>query len=179
MNFDYEAWLQQAQDRLEELYRQRDAIESEIADLQRGIEGFTPLVRKFPPWDRHVAESIGITSAVTKVFSDEPGRCYSATQVRDELLKRGVKLDQKNPLATIHQIISRLEERRTIKAHNFDGRRLHYFPQKDEAFPPRVVYDSLPGPSPRALASFPEPKTPKPVSAAEVLFGRGKKDSKK
>jgi DNA-binding transcriptional MerR regulator len=124
MTFDYEAWLKQAQDRLEFLYQQRSEIDKEIADLQHGIEEFTPLVKKYPPWARVMSQ--GITAAITQVFEDNPNKCYGPTDIRDELLKRKISLDQKNPLATIHQIISRLEERGFIKPMNNNGRRLYY-----------------------------------------------------
>lgn len=124
MTFDYESWLKQAQERLEALYEHRAQLDREIADLQRGIEGFTPLVKKYPPWDH--AESRGITDAVVQVFKDNPGQCYGPTDVRDELLERKVKLTQQNPLATIHQILSRLENRGFIKPMNQSGRRLYY-----------------------------------------------------
>jgi hypothetical protein len=124
MAFDYESWLRQAQDRLESLYQQRAAIDEEIAGLQRGIEGFSPLVKKPAPWE---GDTIGITEAVTRVFTDSPNQCFSPTAVRDALLLRAdVKLKQQNPLATIHQIIARLAARGVIKASMHDGRTLYY-----------------------------------------------------
>jgi hypothetical protein len=122
---NYKAWLDRAQNRLEDLYRQREELNKEIAALQRAIEGCTPLVGRYPPWSREM--SVGITKAVTQVFKNSPGTCYGPTQIRDMLVQKGVRLGQQNPLATIHQIISRLEERRIITALNTDGRRTYYY----------------------------------------------------
>ena len=126
MRFDYKSWLQQAQGRLEELYRKRAAIDEEIAALQRGIEGFSPLVKEASPWNQ---DAIGITEAVAGVFKRSPARCYSPTDIRDALVSDGMKLTQQNPLATIHQIISRLDARGVIKPFSKDGRTLHYYPE--------------------------------------------------
>jgi len=138
MTFDYESWLKQAQDQLEALYQKRLEIDREIADLQRGIEAFTPLVKKYPPWDS--VASKGITQAIKQVFTDHPNKCFSPTAIRDELIARKAKLEQQNPLATIHQIISRLEDRGFIKPLNSDGRRLHYYlPPEPSKVPPGAV----------------------------------------
>lgn len=45
MAFSYEKWIQQAKSRLELLYQQRERINTEITMLERGIDGFTPLVK--------------------------------------------------------------------------------------------------------------------------------------
>jgi hypothetical protein len=124
MTLDYEAWLKQAQDRLEALYEQRGAIDDEIAALQRGIEGFSPLVRKYAPWSQ---ETVGITESVTQVFKDSPKQMLSPRHVRDCLLSKGIQLTQQNPLATIHQTISRLVARGVIKGYTVDGRMLYYY----------------------------------------------------
>lgn len=125
MTFDYESWLKQAQDQLDVLYQQRAAIDEEIAALQRGIEGFSPLVKKASPWSAWNADVLGITDAVKLVFTAESHRCFSPTSIRDVLVEKEVKLTQQNPLATIHQIISRLLERGFIKTVNIDGRTLY------------------------------------------------------
>ncbi len=103
MAFDYEAWLKTAQERLEVLRRQRDAIESEITLLENGIRGFVPLLNQPTRWDE-----AGITDAVRAVFKAHPAKVFSPTAVRDELQTRGIPLTQKNPMAAIHQTLARL-----------------------------------------------------------------------
>ncbi len=108
MSFDYEGWLKTAQDRLETLYEQKAALESEISALEAGIKGFAPLVNQPALWR---GPEVGITEAVSDVLKSTSSRAFSALEVREELLNRGVSLDQKNPLATIYQVLARLAER--------------------------------------------------------------------
>jgi hypothetical protein len=117
MNFDYESWLKTAQDRLEFLYQQKVAIENEITQLEAGIKGFAPLVNQPSLWQ---GPGVGITDAITNVMKSKPSRLFSATEVRDEIVRLGVSLEQKNPMATIHQVLARLVERGavTITAHD-------------------------------------------------------------
>jgi len=105
MTFDYEAWLKAAQDRLETLYQQKAAIENEISALEHGIRGFAPLVNQPSLW---FGPEAGITDAVRAVLKTDPSRVFTATEVRNELVKRGILLKQQNPMATIHQVLARL-----------------------------------------------------------------------
>ena len=123
MSFDYEGWLKTAKQRLEDLYQQREQIDREIAALQRGIEGFSPLVKKEAPWQ---GESVGMTEAVMKVFTDNPAQLMTPVQIRDAMLAGGVQLKQENPLANIHQTISRLIARGFVKPYMLDGRTLYH-----------------------------------------------------
>ena len=123
MSFDYEGWLKGAQDRLETLYQQKTAIESEISLLERGIKGFAPLVNQPTLW--YGPES-GITEAVRAVLKSDPSRLYSAPEIRDELIRRGVALNQQNPMATIHQVLARLVSKGTAKIYPLEPGRNHY-----------------------------------------------------
>jgi hypothetical protein len=120
MNFDYDVWIQQAKDRLGLLYDQRDAISNEIAALERGIEGFQPLAKA--AW---IGPDAGITESIRKVVSGEPCRCFSPVEIRNELLVQGVKLTQKNSMATIHQVLSRLVEKGIVKVQISKGKNLY------------------------------------------------------
>jgi len=117
MNFDYEVWIKQAKDRLALLYEQRDAITNEIAALERGIEGFQPLAKS--AW---IGPSAGITESIRKVLSSEPHRLFSPVGIRDELLVQGVFLKQKNAMATIHQVLSRLVDKDLVKVRLYNGK---------------------------------------------------------
>jgi hypothetical protein len=116
-SFDYESWINQARERLGLLYEQRDAITNEIAALERGIEGFLPLAKS--AW---IGPSAGITESVRKILSTAPSRVFAPTEIRDQLLAQGVKLEQKNSMATIHQVLSRLVKSDLIKVDIDNGK---------------------------------------------------------
>jgi len=111
MAFDYTAWLKTAQDRLEFLKAQRAAIDLEISKLEEGIRGFAPLTADMGAWS---GPNAGITDAIRQLFRNNPKRLFAHTEIRDELLTRGVHLDQRNPMAAIHQIVRRLHEKGEI-----------------------------------------------------------------
>jgi hypothetical protein len=123
MTFDYETFVKEAQDRLEKLYEQKVAIEQEIGALEGAIQGFGPLLQKPYRW---LGTDTGITEAITAVFKVDPSRLFSPPEIRDELLRRGVSLEQKNPMATIHQILARLVERGAVMVISTDAGRNHY-----------------------------------------------------
>jgi hypothetical protein len=102
-------FLKTAQGRLETLYEQKALIEKEIEALKIGTRFFAGFAREPGQW---INPGIGITEAITELFKSNPTRCFTAPLIRDELLKRGIPLKQKNPLATIHQVIARLIERK-------------------------------------------------------------------
>jgi hypothetical protein len=123
MNFDYEGWLAKAQARLEILYQQKSAIESEISHLESGIKGFAPLVSK--PAILYGGYDLGITEAIKAFFRKDESRLYSAVDIRDGLLESGFPLTQKNPLSTIYQVLSRLAEQGAIIPHDRDGKTMY------------------------------------------------------
>lgn len=120
MSFDYDVWIKQAKDRLALLYDQRDAISNEIAALERGIEGFQPLAKS--AW---IGPDAGITESIRKVVSSEAHRLFSPIEIRKELLLQGVRLAQKNSMATIHQVLSRLVEKGVVKVQISKGKNLY------------------------------------------------------
>jgi len=160
MTLDYKSWLKQAQDRLEELYEKRAAIDEEIAALQRGIEGFAPLVNESAPWRYEV---VGMTESITQVFKESPNTCFRPTDIRDALVANGVALTQQNPMATIHQTISRLVARKVIESTESDGRTLYYFDASKQALG----------------ASRPKPTMPPPGSTAAEIMRQMSKNPKK
>jgi hypothetical protein len=117
MNFDYDSWIQQAKERLELLYAQKTSIENEITALEQGIEGFLPLTKE--AW---LGPTAGITESVVKVLSGDPHRVFSAVEIRSELLNKGLNLEQKNPMATIHQVLSRLIQRGWLRTEIDKGK---------------------------------------------------------
>jgi hypothetical protein len=119
MTFDYDSWLRAVRDRLEVLYREKVAIEDEISKLERGIEGFVPLA---PSASAIRWPAKGVTEATRVVLKGDPNGIFSPTQIRDELLGHGVPLRQKNPMATIHQVLARLVQNGEVTVHIFNGK---------------------------------------------------------
>jgi hypothetical protein len=75
-----------------------------------------PLVNQPALW---YGPDAGITGAVRAVLKSDTTRIFTPTEIRDALLKRGVPLTLQNPMASIHQVLSRLVEKGTarISAH--------------------------------------------------------------
>jgi len=123
MTFDYEGWLKAAQGRLENLYEQKAAIESEISKLEKAIQGFMPLVKQPSKW---FGPAAGLTDGVREVFKSAPARHFTAIDIRNELVRRGMTLKQKNPMASIHQILSRLVDDGKVEIHTHEPGRNRY-----------------------------------------------------
>ena len=120
VKLDYHGWLKVARDRIEALKAQRAGLESELAALEQSVQAFENLVDG--KWTRIDS---GLTDAIRGILSSQRGAPLSALRIRDELLKRGLPLDQKNPMAAIHQILARLVKRGVAQAiPGPDGRTL-------------------------------------------------------
>jgi hypothetical protein len=119
MKFDYDGFLKTAHARLETLYEQKGAIEKEINALKNGVLFFAAFAKEPTKW---IDPGVGITEAITELFKSSDTRCFTAPLIRDELLKRSIPLKQKNPLATIHQVIARLIQRGLIEVITDGGR---------------------------------------------------------
>jgi hypothetical protein len=104
MAFDYQSWIGQAKDRLAQLKQQRAAIDTEISKLERILGEVAPLTEEAMAW---AGPDASLTESIRQIFKED-ARCWSPTAIRDELLNRGVRLGQQNPMATIHQILARL-----------------------------------------------------------------------
>jgi hypothetical protein len=120
VKLDYHGWLKVAKDRIEVLKAQRTALDAELAALEQSVRAFENLVDG--KWTRIDS---GLTDAIRGILSNHKGEPLSALRIRDELLNRGLPLDQKNPMAAIHQILARLVKRGVAKAiPGTDGRTL-------------------------------------------------------
>lgn len=103
VKLDYDGWLKAARDRIEALKSQRVAIDAELAALEQSVSAFETLANsKWTPPDS------GLTEAIRNVLASQSGENLSATQIRDAVSRRGLILNQKNPLAAIHQTLARL-----------------------------------------------------------------------
>lgn len=60
----------------------------------------------------------GLSDAIREIlqasFAERPTWGYTPMGIRDRLLERGFKLDQKNPMAVIHTTLKRLEDQGEI-----------------------------------------------------------------
>jgi hypothetical protein len=112
MKFDYAGFLKKANARMEKLLEQKAEIDKEIGALELAILGFAPMANQPIPWRN---PHVGLTETIVAIFKSSPNRIYAPPVVRDELLRRKVPLKQKNPLATIHQILARLADRKVIR----------------------------------------------------------------
>jgi hypothetical protein len=118
MAFDYQSWIKAAEDRLVQLRQQRTTIDDEIVKLETALKGFAPLVDAPSTWE---GPDAGLTDSMRQIFKDD-ARFWSPTELRDELLNRGVKLEQQNPMASIHQIITRLVKQDLIRPVDIAGK---------------------------------------------------------
>jgi sugar-specific transcriptional regulator TrmB len=121
MALDYKEWLKKAEDRLKELKQEREKIEDEISKLENGIKAFSPLVE-----DSSEARSEpGLTDSIRQLFIESNRSPLAPTGIRDELMRRGVVLIQNNPLAAIHQTLSRLEDKGFIEPVPYQGKKYY------------------------------------------------------
>ncbi len=138
MTFNYEGWLKAAQGRLENLYQQKTSIEYEISKLEQAIKGFAPLVKNPSKW---FGPQTGITDGVRTVLKSDPNRVFTAIEIRGELAMRGVKLAQKNPMATIHQVLARLVDAGEAAVVTHEPGRNRYKWKDDLTEPKKVSRD--------------------------------------
>lgn len=131
--YDYKGWLKNAEDRLDALKKLRAAldeqsaainqkiakIEGELKALEEGIAAFGPLAKSpgveiFGGWidsSVFVNPDSSLTDAVRSILASALFTPHAPTAIRDELLRQGRTLEQDNPMAVIHQILSRLVAR--------------------------------------------------------------------
>jgi uncharacterized coiled-coil DUF342 family protein len=110
---DYRAALDAAAKELENVTRQRDALNVRMMQLQGTIRGLQALITHTNQAD-HAAqvelESIQLADAIMTVLRSM-GRPMKAMEIRDALAQMGFDLDRfVNPLAAIHNAIKRLAE---------------------------------------------------------------------
>jgi hypothetical protein len=197
--------LESAHAELEALVEQRNELEKKINAVTKTIDILEPFYHgddlgKYPRAEElmqllEFKDEVGITPAIEQVLRTQPKTELTPIQVRDQLVASGFILSPNNPMASVHQILKRLVARngQFVSRRDEDGNTLYSF---DPAMPPAVrrglmrlrVSDggpAAPTPSPRALASLPEPKTQKPVpvgqgalaaahKAAQAIYEEGK-----
>lgn len=110
---DLSALLQKKEsleDRLQEVI-ERIATVREAAWSMRDLSGIDP-DKEYPHlFNFEATPDVGFTDAIREVFRANQGLVLTPVGVRNKLKERGFKLDNyKNPLASIHTILKRLEK---------------------------------------------------------------------
>jgi len=127
-NLDYKDILNRSARELSELIEQREELDDIREKLAQRINGLRDLVFALSnvlnqdPYKTHpevfpelIEPETGFTDAVREVLTDE---YQSPVDIRDELKRRRYNLEKyRNPLAAIHQILSRLESSGEVKKH--------------------------------------------------------------
>jgi len=112
--------LETARHTRDELIQKRTAIDRELMQQSRVIAAVSELLGET------IDSDIGITEATLMVIrgASEP---MAPTQVRDELRKVGYDIDSfSNPMASLHQVLKRLEEKGEIWAEKTqDGKKAY------------------------------------------------------
>ena len=111
----FEKALRISQQRRNELTHQRSVIEQELAQQSRAIAALAELLGETMESD------IGLTGA-TLLIVRTASQPIAPTEVRDELKKIGYDMDGlSNPMASLHQILKRLEEKGEIEEAPVDS----------------------------------------------------------
>jgi hypothetical protein len=112
--------LETARRTRDELIKKRTEIDRELMQQSRVIAAVSEILGETADSD------IGITEATLVVIrgADEP---MAPTQVRDELRRIGYDIDSfSNPMASLHQVLKRLEEKGEIWAEKTqDGKKAY------------------------------------------------------
>lgn len=114
----FQKTLEIAQRRRNELVSLRSAIETELAQQSRAIAALAELLGE--PTDK----DIGLTGA-TLLIVRTANRPLAPTEIRDELKRIGYDMEGfSNPMASLHQILKRLEDKAEIEeAPSTDGKK--------------------------------------------------------
>ena len=139
------AWLQVFRGRLRELETRLAENDVQREELKITIEATKRLISDFSILCGETTEQdisfVGITDACRRIIRDSSGG-ISAVQVRDALLKNGFDLGvYSNPLASIHTILKRLEEKDEARAET-RNETTFYFWQPTQ--PPGIANNAAP-----------------------------------
>jgi hypothetical protein len=113
-NHSYKRALEDAQENLERLLRERDEIEAKISKLENAIDSLSILCERTPaqlPYPQEPeAYAVNLRDAMRLVFNMARPNTLTPTEVRDRLKENGFHLDRyKYELPPIHNTIARLE----------------------------------------------------------------------
>lgn len=114
---DYKAILQQAIDEFSGLMKIRETVDFKLAQKEQFIRA---TLYQLPDSDRALFEgwadkwtnnAVGLAASIRATLSTSPRKWFTATEVRDALLKAGFDFENyaSNPLASIHSSLKRLK----------------------------------------------------------------------
>jgi hypothetical protein len=130
----YDAAIQELSDLMEvheDLENQLSKVESQIYRVKSAVMGVAGLCGAQPDIEyphlfpeRLTNEDIGFTDAIREVLQEDPGgRYFSPIYMRDALKMNGFNITKyKNPLASIHTILKRLQTRGEARTKVMDGK---------------------------------------------------------
>lgn len=111
--------LREAQMQLAKLYEQRQKLDVEIAKQQQRVSALALLADEIDQTFEKMA--LGLTAACRAAFRAAGLRGLMPTELRDSLKRMGVRVDKySNPMASIHAVIRRLEEKGEIRKRIHD-----------------------------------------------------------
>lgn len=106
--------LREAEIELAKLYEQRQSLEVEIAKQQQRVSALAVLADEVDQTFERMG--LGLTAACRAAFRAAGSRGLMPTELRDSLKRMGFALDKyTNPMASIHAVIRRLEEKGEIR----------------------------------------------------------------
>jgi hypothetical protein len=116
---DYTKALQSARAEIAELLNRRANIDARLAQLKGTVDALSALIEPGPVDDAFLELQelfgMGISDAIRATLRDTKDPALSPTEIRDELKRRGVKLDNyANEMAVIHNTLARLERQGEI-----------------------------------------------------------------
>jgi hypothetical protein len=124
---EYREALSAAREDLRQVLADRAALDQRAGELKKIIDGLAVLCDETDHSSGiETGESlsgVGITDAIRSVLRDTEDPAMSPTEIRDELKKRGVKLDDyASEMTIIHNTLARLEKQNeVIKLSDPDG----------------------------------------------------------
>lgn len=131
-----------------ELTKQRLKIDQRLISLKQSIDGLSALIQQMggPPPDIELHSSIhattllGLTDSIRSILRSV-GTPLVATEIRDELVKRGFRPDDySNFLTVIHNTLRRLVTSKDIGFAEVGGRTVYMHLDYPAAIRPRGVF---------------------------------------
>jgi hypothetical protein len=139
--------LSKLMEEYEELENQMEALRKRISTVRRGVVGLAGLCgaipgREYPHLFPHnISTDIGFTDAIREVLKSKGQYVgFTPVGVRDALKAAGFDLSKyKNPLASIHTILKRLEMKSEARGVTQDDGSITYvwqqWPDEDDEIP--------------------------------------------
>lgn len=113
LTFDHAKALAYLKQRKWELQTECSRMLAEIASIDQAIGEYEPIAEG--GWSGWTTPDAGFTDSIRGIFRKNSSNDFSPVELRDRLLGSGMVLAQRNPMAAIHQILSRLVKSAEIR----------------------------------------------------------------